>query len=114
MSIEVHEGAVETVETARQRVSRRIPRRPALPSNSFLLTNARGCQFNQSLTWKNTISEGYQNAVDATVGRIDPQRHELFQPLEPVAKHVPHAVHRAEQVAQHGEAAAHHLLEQQR
>ena len=47
------------------------------------------------------------------VGRIDLQGHQLLQPLERMAEHVPHPLHRAEQVAEHGEAAAGDVIEEQ-
>ena len=40
------------------------------------------------------------------VGRIDLQRHQPFQPVQRVAKDIPHPLHRAEQIADHREAAA--------
>ena len=48
------------------------------------------------------------------VGRIDLERDELLEPLERVAEEVSRPGHRAEQVAEHGEAAADDVGQQQR
>ena len=47
------------------------------------------------------------------IGRIDLERDELLQPFERIAEEVPRSGHRAEQVAEHREAAADDVGQQQ-